>query len=141
MQKTFFCPPHSNLLTAVNNHQLKRCPFMTADNVWKYLPMSPETSKGRMKRPHTGIQSTSAKAPKSNCVPLGHKAPSSNETIPTTIPCEYGSLDGQVNNIFCSAALVDSRTGTLYTDDTGSLLAITLYGHQYYFIAYDYDTN
>ena len=53
MHKTFFCPPHSTLLAAINNHQLKGCPFMTADNVRKYLPMSPATSKGKMKRPRT----------------------------------------------------------------------------------------
>ena len=30
MQQTFLCPPHYTLLTAINNHQLKGCPFMTA---------------------------------------------------------------------------------------------------------------
>ena len=87
MHQTFFCPPHSTLLVAINNHQIKGCPFMTADNVRKYLPMSPATSKVRMKRPRTGIRSARYKAPKSHCAPLGHKAPSINETIPTTIPC------------------------------------------------------
>ena len=38
MHQTFFCPPHSTLLAAINNHQLKGCPFMTAYNVRKYLP-------------------------------------------------------------------------------------------------------
>ena len=60
---------------------------------------------------------------------------------PTTTPFEDESSDGQVNNIFCSAALSDSRTGTFYTDATGALPSISLDGHQYYFIAYDYDTN
>ena len=105
MHHTFFCPPHSTLLAAINNHQLKGCPFMTAYNVRKYLPMSSATSKGIIKRPHTLIQSMRAKEPKSNCAPLGHKAPRINETIPTTIPCEDGYSDGQVNNIFCLAEL------------------------------------
>ena len=56
---------------------------------------------------------------------------------PTTIPFKDESSDGQVNNIFCSVALADSRTGTFYTDATGALPAILLDGHQYYFIAYD----
>ena len=60
---------------------------------------------------------------------------------PTTIPFEDESSDGQVNNILCSAALADSRTGTFYTDATGALPKISLDGHQYYFIAYDYNTN
>ena len=75
MHETFFCPPHSTLLAAINNHQLKGYPFVTAENVRKYLPMSPATSKGRMKRPRTGIRSTRAKAPKSHCATLGHKSP------------------------------------------------------------------
>ena len=94
-----------------------------------------------MKRPCTGIRSTRAKEPKSHCAPLGHKAPSINETIPTNIPCEDGYSDGQVNNIFCLAALADNRAGTFYTDATGAIPAISLDGNQYYFIAYEYDTN
>ena len=86
--------------------------------------MSPETSKGRIKRPNTVIQSTRAKEPRSHCARLGQKAPVINETIQTNIPCEDGSSDGQVNNIFCLVALSDSRTGTLYTDATGDLPAI-----------------
>ena len=141
MHQTFFCPPHYTLLAANNNHQLKGCPFKTADNVQKYLPMSPATSKGRMKHPRTVIRSTRSKAPKYHCAPLGHKASIINETIPTTIPCEDGSSDGQVNKFFCLASLADSRTGTFYTDTTGALPAISLNGKQYYFIVYDYDTN
>ena len=34
---------------------------MTADNVRKYLPSYPAKSKGRMKRPRTGIRSTRPK--------------------------------------------------------------------------------
>ena len=61
--------------------------------------------------------------------------------MPTTIPCEDRSSYGQVNNIFCLEALAESRIGTFYTDATGALPAISLDGNQYYFIAYDYDTN
>ena len=35
----------------------------------------------------------------------------------------------------------DKEKVTLYTDATGALPAILLNGHQYFFIAYDYDTN
>ena len=114
---------------------------MTADNVQKYLPMSPATSKGRIKRTRTGIQSTRAKASKSHFAPLGHKAPIINENIPTSIPFEDISSDGQVNNILCLAELAYSIAGTFYTDATGALPATSLDGNQYYFIAYDYDTH
>ena len=114
---------------------------MTADNVRKYLSTSPATSRGRMKRLRTGIRSTRAKASKSHCAQLGNKAPIINENIPTTILFEDGSSDGQVNNIFCLPALAYSRSGTFYTDATGALPATSLDGNQYYFIAYNYDTN
>ena len=44
-------------------------------------------------------------------------------------------------NVFCCAALGDTRTGTFYTDMTGAFPTMSLEGMQYYFIAYDYDTN
>ena len=47
----------------------------------------------------------------------------------------------EANNIFCFAALADKQTGTMYTDQTGALLVRSLDGMQYFFIAYNYDTN
>ena len=110
-----------------------------------------------MKRPRTGIRSTRPKKTTKEHEKIIYMIPtpksSSNVTVnttetnsihthgPTTIPFEDESSDGQVNNIFCSSALADSRTGTFYTDATGALSEISLDGHQYYFIAYDYDTN
>ena len=49
--------------------------------------------------------------------------------------------DDQANNIFCFAALADKQAGTMHTDATGALPTISLDGHQYYFIAYDYNSN
>ena len=155
--QSFFCPPHPELITTIDNGQLKGCPFMTAYNVRKYLPSSPATSKGRMKRPRTGIRSTIPKTTTKEHEKIIYMIPtlksSSTGVInttetnrihthgPTTIPFKDESSDGQVNDIFCSADLADSRTGTFYTDATGALPAISLDGHRYYFIAYDYDTN
>ena len=45
------------------------------------------------------------------------------------------------SNIFCYTALADKQQGTLYTDATGALPARSMDANQYYFIAYDYDTN
>ena len=47
----------------------------------------------------------------------------------------------EANNIFCFAALADKQTGTMYTDQTGALPVRSLDGMQYFFFAYDYDTN
>ena len=35
IHQSLLCPPHSTLITAIGNGQLKECPFMTADNVRK----------------------------------------------------------------------------------------------------------
>ena len=83
-----------------------------------------------------GIRSTIDKAPKSHCAPLGHKSSIINENIPTTIPFEDGSSDGQSNNIYCLASLADSIAGKFYADAICALPAISLDGNRYYFIAY-----
>eukprot|EP00804_Cyclotella_cryptica_P011139 CCRYP_020834-RA/>CCRYP_020834-RA protein AED:0.37 eAED:0.22 QI:0/0/0/0.66/1/1/3/0/880 len=44
-------------------------------------------------------------------------------------------------NVFCYAALAEKHSGTMYTDATGTLPAVSLEGNQYYFIAYAYNPN
>ena len=63
-----------------------------------------------------------------------------NENEPTIIP-DVNEPHNGLNNVFCFAALADKQTGTLYTDATGALPVMSLEGNQYYFVAYDYDTN
>ena len=46
-----------------------------------------------------------------------------------------------VNIMFCYAALTDQQKGTLCTDATGALSAISLDWHQYFVVVYDYDIN
>ena len=46
-----------------------------------------------------------------------------------------------VNNIFFFAVLVDKQEGTLYTNAAWALSERSLDGHQYFFVAYAYDTN
>ena len=45
------------------------------------------------------------------------------------------------SNVFCYAALADKVAGALYTDVTGALAVRSINRYQYYFVAYDYDTN
>ena len=47
----------------------------------------------------------------------------------------------KVNNICCFAALAEKENGIVYTDATGALPVMSVDGHQYYVVAYDYDTN
>ena len=49
--------------------------------------------------------------------------------------------DGNMNNIFCFAALIDKETGTVYTNATGALPLMLLEGEQYYCLAYEYNNN
>lgn len=136
MHQSLFNPPIPTLLRAIQNEQLEGFPFMKADTVRKYLAPSPATPKGRMKRTRAGIRSTRKK-------PKRTKSPPS---APNIIPDE--TADGTAehvpngcSNVFCFAALADKVQGTIYTDATGHLPVKSLEGHQYYFVAYDYDTN
>ena len=124
---------------AINNGQLEGVPFMKSELVRKYLAPSPATSKGRMKRPRTGIQSTSKGAnaePTQFSVPLPQPTPTSTVNVIPAEPTEESAC-----NVFCYAALADKHNGTMYTDATGALPAVSLEGNQYYFVAYAYDPN
>ena len=136
MHQTFFCPPIKTLIQAIHREHLEGIPFMHADLVRKYLVPSQATSKGRMKRPRTGIRST-RNSKTSQSLPIQEdECPPNLTSAPHIIP-----NDGGANNIFCFAALADKQAGTMHTDTTGALPTISLDGHQYYFIAYNYDSN
>ena len=57
------------------------------------------------------------------------------ETIPPN------ANDARESKIFCFAALADKHIGTIYTDCTGHLPAVSLERNYYFLIAYDYDNN
>ena len=59
-------------------------------------------------------------------------------TTPNVIPHD---ITDNICNVFCFAALADKHHGTMYTDATGALPAVTLEGNQYYLVAYAYDPN
>ena len=100
-----------------------------------------------MKKPKAGIRSTSKKLKSGGASKLGMEtadSDSKNETentptMPT--PVIIPNDEPQANNIFCYATLEDKQQGTLYTDATGALPEISPDGKQYFFVAYDYDTN
>ena len=100
-----------------------------------------------MKRPQTGIRSTTKRKDKREKVkeePIIEDEFTSeiNYNIPTrghVIP--IANDDNKISNVFCFAALADKNKGTLYTDATGALPVRSIDGNQYYYVAYDYDTN
>eukprot|EP00804_Cyclotella_cryptica_P025030 CCRYP_015953-RB/>CCRYP_015953-RB protein AED:0.31 eAED:0.30 QI:0/0/0/1/0/0.33/3/0/681 len=93
-----------------------------------------------MKRPRMGICSTCPRGSKQPepVHPLQEPSPTTTSTV-NVIP--FDTIDDSVCNVFCYAALADKQAGTMYTDATGALPAISLEGHQYYFVAYAYDPN
>eukprot|EP00804_Cyclotella_cryptica_P006049 CCRYP_000271-RA/>CCRYP_000271-RA protein AED:0.21 eAED:0.21 QI:0/0/0/1/0/0/7/0/881 len=139
IHQSFFSPPLHTLIKAINNGQLEGIPFMKADLVRKYLAPSPATSKGRMKRPRQGIRSRQRPHMATEKEYPPQDTSSSYITNATLIPLE--PTDECACNVLCYAALADKHSGTMYTDATGALPAVTLEGNQYYFIAYAYDLN
>ncbi len=69
MHQSLCNPPIASLLKAINASFLRGAPHLNAKSVCKYLTPSPATSKGHMKRPHKGLQSTTPKPMKP---PLPH---------------------------------------------------------------------
>ncbi len=61
MHQSLCNPPKSSLLAAICQGFLCGAPHLSEKAVSKYLPPSPATSKGHMKRPHKGIRSTTPK--------------------------------------------------------------------------------
>jgi hypothetical protein len=108
MHQAFFNPPIHTLIKAINNGQLEGIPFMKADLVRKYLAPSPATSKGRMKRPRTGIRST-RKKDKLDETSEGEQVTHDEQEVisqhtgtANVIPVETN--DESVCNVFCYAA-------------------------------------
>ena len=136
------------LIDAAHNNQLTGIPFINnADNIRKYLAPSTATPKGRMKKPKSGIHSTRKKIKSGGASRLGTEisdSDSENENENTTTmptPDIIPNDEQQTNNVFCYATLANKQEGALYTDATGAFPEMSLDGKQYFFVAYDYDTN
>ena len=142
MHQCFFSPPIATLLKAIENGQLDGIPHMKSETIRKHLAPSPATAKGRMKRPRQGIRSTRNKRTINNEQDTQNDNAYDDEDDHITpglnlIPDD----DNSINHIHCFAALADKQEGTFYTDCTGALPVRSLDGNQYFFVAYDYDTN
>ena len=95
------------LIEAALNNQLTGIPFINKpDTIRNYLSPSPETPKGRMKKPKSGILSTRKKLKSRGATKLGMEisdSESENEaentpTMPT--PVIIPNDEPQANNIF-----------------------------------------
>ena len=113
MHQSFFNLPATTLIKAIVNNQLINIPCMKLNAIKNYLPLSPVTPKGQMKRPQTGIRSTRITPPEGKVLRHTSKGESNNTYNP--------QKGDKVCNIFCYVALADKKTGKLYTDATGAL--------------------
>ena len=96
MHQYFFSLPIQQIVDAAMNNQLEGIPFLSKPElIRKYLPPSPATPKGRMKRPRKGLQSTRKKVARKREVAEMRRAKKESE------PDEKN----EANNIFCFAAL------------------------------------
>ena len=137
MHQKFFSQPKHTLIKAINNNQLKGVSFVQADLLRKHLAQSPAVPKGRTRRPGKGLRSTRRKK-KGRRDKIQEQEENENEL---RMKDDKEEKHAGYNNIFCYAVLADKQTGTIYTDATGALPHVSLEGSQYYFVAYDYDTN
>ena len=97
---------------------------MTVKSVKKYLAPSPATAKGRMKRPQTGIRSTTKQKQQREKIreePIIDKEDATELNFTVPVERHVTPDDNLVSNVSCFAALTDKNKSTLYTDATGAL--------------------
>ena len=132
--------PPATLEKAINNNQLKGFPMMNVKDIRRHLPPSPATPKGRMKRPRGGIRSTRKKNKTEFEMEWEEQKRIDEDMHPTNGSTASEGVN-KINNVFCFAALAEKEKGIEYTDATGALPVLSVDGHQYYMVAYDYDNN
>ena len=113
---------------------------MNTKDIHRHLPPSPPTPKGRMKNPRGGIRSARRgrkdefeKELEEQLLLDKDMHPPAGSTTSEDVPTN--------NKMFCYAALTEKEKGTVYTDTTGALPVISLDGHQYCIVAYDYNNS
>ena len=96
-----------------------------------------------MKKQRANVRSTRAKQQRSEqpTVTVRIRPDTSQQAQQRPVETDAPLVSQDECNIFCCAALGDAKTGTFYTDMSGAFPTMSLEGMQYYFIAYDYDTN
>ena len=115
-----FTPSIATLTHVINNGFLGGFPFMKSKLVPKYLAKSPAMSKGRMKRPCTGIRSTRSKDIDMVIYHILTKANPNPSVEPQQMIAEGANVIHQyisdtVNNIFCFVALAEkSKVDTIH---------------------------
>ncbi len=155
MHQSLCNPPITSLIKAINAGFLCGAPHLNAKPVQKYLMPSPATSKGHMKRPCKGLQSTTPKLPRPflpcpPCAPSIHQPvmlgliPDDNHKDDSSKPCPAFIEDINIEsiaNVFCFGAFANNNTSVIYNDCTGNFPFMSLDGNICFFVMYHYKTN
>jgi hypothetical protein len=135
-------PPISLLIIAIKMGFLNSPPHLSAKTVARYLSPSPATSKGHIKQPRKGLQSTTPRQTQPTQPVLPRPPPVQSihgQLMPGLIPEDKDSKDQpnlitdvedeSIVNIFCFGAFADKNTGVVYSGCPGRqcrfLLCIT----------------
>ena len=128
--QSMFSPPQATILKAIKNNQLTYFPGLTQD-LLKHLPPATATHKGHMHLQRKGVRSTGNQQQAIKDARLDLR-----DMNPTQEACTM--TDG---NLFCYAALADTRDGVIYTDLPGPFLIRSVRNMQYIFVCYAYEPN
>ena len=128
--QSLFCPTQATLTKAIQNKQLSSFPGLTT-MLLKHLPPSTATSKGHMHRTRQGIQST-----RKDCDATRAAREQLEDMHPPQQMCAAHETD-----LFCYAALADSKEGVIYTDLPGPFPVVSHRQMKYVFVCYAYQPN
>jgi hypothetical protein len=153
MHQSLCNPPKLSLLTVICCGFLRGAPHLSTHAVTKYLPPSPATSKGHMKRPRQGICSTTLKTPRLGVpvtvpdpvMPNLEKSSNDNDNDDSRNTSHFNLIDDindhSMANVFCFGAFADKISGVVYDDCTGKFPYMSLDGNVVFFVMYHYKTN
>ena len=130
LHQCLFYPPKWTLIKAIQNNQLKKCPGLTTNAVYTYLPyISPTTDKVHMKRQRKVLRTTQDT--------LKEKLEVIEIEQYIHPPIEWE----KINHIFTSIAKVENKDGKIYVDNTGNFPIRSIEGYISIFILYDWTKN
>jgi hypothetical protein len=154
MHQSLCNPPILLLIKTINVGFLKGAPHLSAKTVASYSSPSPATSKGHMKWPRKGLQSTTPRQTQPTQPVLLRPPPAQcihGGLMPGLIPDDKDSKDWptlimdvkdkSIANIFCFGAFADKNTGVVYNHCSGNFPFMSLDGMSVFFIMYHYKTN
>ena len=105
---------------------------MTVKHVKKYVASSPAAPKSCMKRPRTGIRSTTKPKQQPEKIqeePIIDEEDTSEINFTVSAQGHMIPEDNLTSNVLCFVALANKNKGTLCTDVTSTLLVRTIDGN------------